>query len=123
MESRRTEGRQATTGNEAPNSSTEAATSAVQNTNRTNRRRKAVESLKVVGIMILLFTVFTGPFVIYMFMTVFNYHQSLAKLVILFGIATVQSALNPFVYGWRIDPLRNGFKSFFQKCITRPNND
>jgi hypothetical protein len=109
--------------NEAATSSMEAATSSVN----ASRRLKAFESLKVVGIVLLLFTVFTGPYVIYMFMTVFNFQQSVVPIVIVGGLTCINSTLNPLVYSWRIDPLRKKFKILFQKCICfiiwRPNND
>jgi hypothetical protein len=75
-----------------------------------------------VGIIVLLFAVFTGPFIIYMFLTLFNFHLPFVPFSILAGLASVNSALNPVIYAWRIDPLRNGFKMIFQKCITRPKN-
>jgi Na+/melibiose symporter-like transporter len=121
METRKTDVEAATSSSRAANASTRAANASVQNIDE-NRRRKAIESLKVVGIVILLFVVFTGPFVIYMFTTLFNVHISHVPIFILGGLASVNSALNPIVYGWRIEPLRNEVKLPFQNCIARLNN-
>jgi hypothetical protein len=122
MENMRTEGQNRTTSKSQTSSTVAATTSSVQTTNQ-SRRRKAFESLKVVGIILILFVVFTGPFVVYMFITVFNFHQTFIQLTIIGGLAGANSAMNPFVYSSRIDPLRNQFKKLFHKCIPRPTND
>jgi hypothetical protein len=80
-----------------------------------NRKRKLMfESLKVVGIILLLLVLLTGPFVVLMFMTVFNFEPPFIAILILGGLSTLNSALNPFVYGWKIDLIRNEIILFFR---------
>jgi hypothetical protein len=81
-----------------------------------NRKRKVFESLKVIGIILLLLVLLTGPFVVLMFMTVFNFEPSYISLPALIGLSFLNSALNPFIYGWRIDPLREEIRSLFRMC-------
>jgi uncharacterized integral membrane protein len=78
-----------------------------------NRKRKVFESLKVIGIILLLLVLLTGPFVVLMFMTIFNFEPPLMSVPILVGLSFVNSALNPFIYGWKIDSLREEIKSPF----------
>jgi predicted MFS family arabinose efflux permease len=90
-----------------------------ENTTTENRKRKVFESLKVVGILIVLLFLFTGPFVIFMFISVFNFHLSYRSILLLGGLSSINSALNPFVYGWRIGPFRQKFAEIFRKCCCK----
>jgi hypothetical protein len=79
----------------------------------TNRKKIVFESLKVIGIILLLLVLLTGPFVVLMFMTVFNFEPPLIYIPVFVGLAGLNSALNPLVYGWRIEVLRKEFKRLF----------
>jgi hypothetical protein len=78
-----------------------------------NRKKIVFESLKVIGIILLLLVLLTGPFVVLMFMTVFNFEPPPISIPILVGLAGLNSALNPLVYGWRIEVLMKEFKRLF----------
>ncbi|XP_065930283.1 cannabinoid receptor 1-like [Magallana gigas] len=80
-------------------------------------KKKVFESLKVVGIIISLLVLLTGPFVIVMFMTVFQFEPSHTLIFTVCLLASVNSAINPFIYGWKIDSLRKEFKTLFQVCL------
>jgi hypothetical protein len=78
------------------------------------RKRKVFESLKVIGIILLLLVLLTGPFVVLMYMTIFNFEPPLMSVPVHAGLSFLNSALNPFIYGWKIDPLREEIKLLFR---------
>lgn len=81
-------------------------------------KKKVFESLKVVGMIISLLVLLTGPFVIVMFMTVFQFEPSHSLMFAVCLLASVNSAINPFIYSWKIDSLRKEFKTLFQICLS-----
>jgi hypothetical protein len=80
-------------------------------------KRKVFESLKVVGIIIALLILFTGPFVMLIFITNFSFCPSHSRIFVVCCLTTINSALNPFVYCWKIDSLRKEFKTIFRMCL------
>jgi hypothetical protein len=79
-----------------------------------NRKRKVFESLKVIGIVLILLVLLTGPFVVLNFMTIFNFEPHYSSLSVLIGLSFLNSAINPFVYGWKVDPLKEEIRSLFR---------
>jgi hypothetical protein len=79
-----------------------------------NRKKKVYESLKVVGIILLLLVLLTGPSVVLMFMTAFNFEPPSNLIPVTAGLSFFNSMLNPLVYGWRIDPLKEEIKTLFR---------
>jgi hypothetical protein len=79
-----------------------------------NRRRRVFESLKVIGIILLLLVLLTGPSVVLVFMTVFNFEPPVISFAIAAALCFINSVLNPFIYGWKIDPLREEIKLIFR---------
>jgi hypothetical protein len=79
------------------------------------RKRKMYESLKVVGIVIAILILFTSPFVIFVLLNLGTSHST---IVVVSSLACLNSALNPFVYCWKIESVRKEFKLFFRSCLT-----
>jgi hypothetical protein len=79
-------------------------------------KRRIFESLKVVGIILVLLFLFKGPFVTITFLVVFNFNPSHSAIFVVCALTSINSALNPFVYSWKIDTIRKEFKSFFRLC-------
>jgi hypothetical protein len=82
-----------------------------------SRKRKVLDSLKVVGIVVLLLVLFTGPFVMLVFMSVFGFQPSPTSAFAVSLLASINSVLNPFVYCWKIDSVRKEFKLVFRFCV------
>jgi uncharacterized membrane protein YqjE len=88
-----------------------------------NRKRKVFGSLKTVGLLLVILVVFTGPFVVLMFLTVFNVNPSYSSIFAVCGLACFNSVLNPIVYGWKLHSVRKEVKLLFEPCFARLNND
>ena len=78
-------------------------------------KKKIFESLKVVGIIISLLILLTGPFVIVLFLFALGLDPSHANIFIVTMLSALNSAINPFVYSWKIESLRRELKLLF-KC-------
>jgi hypothetical protein len=106
------------------NGQPEAGHSKSQNPSKENNmyrteigKRKIFGSLKVVGIIVTLLLLLTGPFVILIFMTVFNLGSSNNYGFVASALSALNSALNPFVYSLRIESFRKELKAFFRMCL------
>lgn len=99
---------------------TTSATSSNENTlyNTEAGKKKVFESLKVVGMIISLLVLLTGPFVVVVFMTLFRFEPSHSLIFITCLLSSINSIINPFIYSWKIESLRKEFKMLFQTCLS-----
>lgn len=97
-----------------------SATSSNKNTlyNTEAGKKKVFESLKVVGMIISLLVLLTGPFVVVVFMTLFRFEPSHSLIFITCLLSSINSIINPFIYSWKIESLRKEFKMLFQTCLS-----
>jgi hypothetical protein len=56
-----------------------------------------------------------------MFMTVFNVQFSHATIMVVGALSSINSMLNPIVYGYKIDPLKKELKKLFS-CPCKTGN-
>ena len=81
-------------------------------------KKKVFESLKIVGIILGLIILLTGPFILVTSLTAFDIEPSHTTIFIVCVLTSLNSVINPFVYSWKIDSLRKEFKLLFQTCLS-----
>jgi hypothetical protein len=106
---------------EMKNGQSEAGHSRTQNPSKENNmymteigKQKVFESLKIIGIIVTLLLLLTGPSVMLTFMSVFKLDVSNNYRFVASALTGLNSAFNPFVYSLRIDSFRKELKAVFR---------